>query len=177
MSTASRRICTRIWPRPPRRSIASARKSSVPAPRRSPRSTHRCVERLRLQACARMTAARARAWLRDAGPLAAGAFLALQAADRTVPLAWAVLAFGGTVALFGNGIDWRRPVSPIEHALLAVLGACVLSAVWGVDRARSLLLSVPTSGAILFWLLTARAPRRHAAILGVRSGLAIAAGG
>jgi O-antigen ligase len=121
--------------------------------------------------------ARARNWLPDAGPFAAGAFLALQAADRTVPLAWAVLTIGGAVSLLADRIDWHKPASPVERALLALIGACLLSAVCGVDRARSLLLSVPMLGAVLLWLLTARAPRQGAAILAVRSGLAIAAAG
>src|SRR5947209_19896576 len=106
-----------------------------------------------------MIAARAQSWLPQAGPLAVGAFLALQAADRTVPLAWAVLTLGGAVSLLGDHIDWHKPASPVERTLLAFFGACLLSAVCGVDCARSLLLSVPMLGAVLLWLLTARAPR------------------
>src|SRR4051812_43213653 len=123
-----------------------------------------------------MISPRTHGWAAYVAPASAGLFLALQGADQTIALAWGMLTLGAAVALLGDGIDWRsKPEIVLERGLLALLGACVLSALCGVDRMRSLLLSVPIVAAVLLWLLTVRSQRPHAAGVAILGGLAIAA--
>jgi len=122
-----------------------------------------------------MIPSRTRGWPAYAAPASAGLFLALQGADQTVAFAWGVLTLGGAIALLGDRIDWYSRPAMLEQGWLALLGACVLSALCSVDRTRSLLLSVPIVGATLLWLLTVRANRPYAARIAIVVGLAIAA--
>jgi hypothetical protein len=102
-------------------------------------------------------------------------FLALQGADRSLPFAWVVLTFGSFLAALCGAIDFQRPFSAIEKAIALALAGCALSAAFGLNPLRSLLLSVPMLGSLLMWILITR--DRHAVfgVLPIAIGLAIAA--
>jgi hypothetical protein len=83
-------------------------------------------------------------------------FLALQGADRTLPVAWMLLTSGGLLGVAFSAIDWQRPLSNIERAIAVALVACALSIALGLDPQRSLMLSVPALAGLLLWILIAR---------------------
>jgi len=103
-------------------------------------------------------------------------FLALQGTDRLLPIAWAILTFGSLLTALRGGIDFQRRVSPIEKGLGVALAACLLSAAFGLDAQRSLLLSVPVLASLLLWLLIARGSHAQPRFFSVAMGLAFAAG-
>jgi hypothetical protein len=102
-------------------------------------------------------------------------FLALQGADRTLAAGWAVLTFGGLLAALSGAIDFQRPLSAIEKGMGAALAGCALSAAFGLDPKRSLLLSVPVLASMLMWALIARDRHATCGFLHVAVGLATAA--
>jgi O-antigen ligase len=102
-------------------------------------------------------------------------FLALQGTDRLLPIAWAILTLGSLLTALRGGIDFQRRVSPIETGLGIALAACLLSAAFGLDAQRSLLLSVPVLASLLIWLLIARGLHAQSMFFPVAAGLAIAA--
>lgn len=83
-------------------------------------------------------------------------FLALQGADASLGLAWACLIVAAAAALWRDAIDLSRAPDSLEWSLLALLFAGLLSALWGLDPRRSLLLSVPLLAAVLLWFLLVR---------------------
>ena len=107
-------------------------------------------------------------------PVTLALFFALQGADRTLPVAWAMLSFGGLLAVAFGAIDLQRPLSSVEQAIGCFLGACALGVVLGLDPRRSLMLSVPTLASLLVWVLIARG-RAALVFPSVAVGLFIAA--
>jgi O-antigen ligase len=109
-------------------------------------------------------------------PATIALFLALQGTDRMLPIAWAILTLGSLLTALRGGIDFQRRVSPIEKGFGIALAACLLSAAFGLDAQRSLLLSVPVLASLLLWILIARGSQAQAKSFPVAAGLAIAAG-
>lgn len=102
-------------------------------------------------------------------------FLALQGADRSMPIGWAALTLGGVLAALFGAIDLQRPLSRIEKGMALAVVGCMLSAAFGMDPKRSLLLSVPMLASLLMWILITRDRRAMSGFLPVAIGLAIAA--
>jgi len=89
-------------------------------------------------------------------PVTLALFLALQGADHTLPIAWALLTLGGLLAVAFGLLDLQRPLSDVEKAIGCFLAACALSMALGVDPRRSLMLSVPILASVLICILIAR---------------------
>jgi O-antigen ligase len=108
-------------------------------------------------------------------PSTVALFLALQGADRTLPLSWMVLTFGGLLSALLGAVDFQRPLSTIEKGMAVALAGLLLSAGCGLDPQRSLLLSVPMLASVLLWVLSVRDRDARFGFVPVVIGLAIAA--